>query len=249
MEQNAANKLIKLYAKQLRLPSFNKYTKVVQQLEPNESYADFLLKLMKTELDDRRHTAQKKRIKNARFPTIKTLDEFDTHRLEHISEGCILELSSCDFIGRRQNVIMVCKTHLATALGISACCAGFKVRFYTSGSLATELSEAIQESRLSRLEKSLRKFDLLIIDELSYLTFNRCQSELLFQVISERSERASVIITTNLEFSQWTQLFETEMMVAALVDRLTFNSQILNMNCTTSYRMETALNGQPARRT
>ena len=92
-------------------------------------------------------------------------------------------------------------------------------------------------------------YDLLIIDELSYLTFNRSRSELLFQVVSECSERTSVIITTNLEFSQWTQLFENEMMVAALVDRVTFNSQILNMNCTTSYRMETALNGQPARRT
>lgn len=102
---------------------------------------------------------------------------------------------------------------------------------------------------MSKLERSLSKFDLLIIDELSYLTFNRSQSELLFQVISERSERASVIITTNLEFSQWTQLFENEMMVAALVDRVTFNSQILNMNCTTSYRMETAMNGQTERRT
>ena len=141
------------------------------------------------------------------------------------------------------------KTHLATALGINACCAGFRVRFCTAGSLAAELSEAIQESRLSKLEKSLRKFDLLIIDELSYLTFSRSQSELLFQVISERSERASLIITTNLEFSQWTQLFENEMMVAALVDRVTFHSQILNMNCTTSYRMEKALNGQPSSRT
>lgn len=254
MEQNAANELIKLYAKQLRLPSFNKYAKVVQQLEPSESYADFLLKLMKTELDDRQQTAQEKRIKTAKFPIIKTLDEFDTNRLEHISDGCIRELSSCDFIGKRQNVIMVGnpgsgKTHLATALGINACCAGFRVRFCTASSLAAELSEALQESRLSKLEKSLRKFDLLIIDELSYLTFNRSQSELLFQVISERSERASVIITTNLEFSQWTQLFENEMMVAALVDRVTFNSQILNMNCTTSYRMETALNGQSAHRT
>ena len=141
-------------------------------------YADFLLKMMKTELDDRQHTEQEKRIKNARFPTIKTLDEFDMHRLEHISEDCIRELSSCDFIGKRQNVIMVGnpgsgKTHLATALGINACCAGFKVRFYTAVSLATELSEALQESRLSRLEKSLQKFDLLIIDELSFLTFNR----------------------------------------------------------------------------
>ena len=110
--------------------------------------------------------------------------------------------------------------------------------FCTAGSLAAELSEALQESRLSRLEKPLRKFDLLIIVELSYLRFNRSQSDLLFQVISERSERASVIITTNLEFSYWTQLFENEMMVAPLVDRVTFNSRILNMNCTTSYRME-----------
>ena len=98
-------------------------------------------------------------------------------------------------------------------------------------------------------EGFMLKFDLLIIDELSYLTFNRSRSELLFQVISEGSERASVIITTNLEFSQWTQLFENEMMVAALVDRVTFNSQILNMNCTTSYRMETALNARQPHRT
>lgn len=159
---------------------------------------------MKTELDDRQNTAQGKRIKDARFPTIKTLDAFDTNQLEHIS--CIRELSSCDFIGKRQNVIMVGnpgrgKTHLATTLGINACCPGFKVWFCTAGSLAAELSEPVQESRLSRLEKPLRKFDLLIIVELSYLRFNRNQSELLFQVISERSERASVIITTNLEFS------------------------------------------------
>jgi DNA replication protein DnaC len=231
------------------LPSFNKYAKIIQQLEHDEGYSDFLLKLMKSELDDRQQTAQERRIKNAKFPVIKTIAEFDAQRLEHVSEGCIRQLASCDFIGKRQNVIMVGnpgsgKTHLATALGICACSAGFKVRFCTASTLATELSEALQESRLSRLEKTFSKYDLLIIDELSYLTFNRSQSELLFQVISERSERASVIITTNLEFSQWTQLFENEMMVAALVDRVTFNSQILNMNCTTSFRMEASLSNE-----
>lgn len=170
MEQNVANELIMLYAKQLRLPSFNKFSKVIQQLEPSESYADFFLKLMKTELDDRQHTAQEKRIKTAKFPTKKRSMNF-----EHISEGCIRELATCDFIGKRQNVIMVgnpgsVKTYLAIAL-------------------ANKLSEALQEGRLSKLEWSLSRFDLLIIDELSYLTFN---------------------------------------------------SQILNMNCTTSYRMEAA---------
>ncbi|MBS3982280.1 MAG: ATP-binding protein, partial [Dethiobacter sp.] len=95
--------------------------------------------------------------------------------------------------------------------------------------------------RLSRLEKSLTKFDLLVLDELSYLTFNRHQSEMLFQVISERSERASVIVTTNLEFSRWTELFENELMVAAMIDRLTFRSHVFNMNVKESYRLEQTL--------
>jgi DNA replication protein DnaC len=94
---------------------------------------------------------------------------------------------------------------------------------------------------LSKLEKGLSKIDLLIIDELSYLTFNRHQSEMLFQVISERSERSSIILTTNLEFSSWTDLFENEIMVAALIDRVTFRSHILNMNVKDSYRLEQTL--------
>ena len=101
--------------------------------------------------------------------------------------------------------------------------------------------EAVQMNRFSRLEKSLSKIDLLIIDELSYLTFNRFQSEMLFQIISERSERASVIISTNLEFSEWTQLFENKMMLAALIDRVTFRSFVLNMNCSSSYRIDSTI--------
>ena len=130
------------------------------------------------------------------------------------------------------------KTHMSIALGMKACYSGFNVRFYTAVNLANELAEAVQFHRVSRLEKSLAKVDLLIIDELSYLTFNRHQSEMLFQVISERSERASIIISTNLEFSNWTSLFENEIMVAALIDRITFRSHILNMNVKESYRLE-----------
>lgn len=112
------------------------------------------------------------------------------------------------------------------------------MKFYTAVNLAAELAEASQAARLTRLEKNLSSIDLLIVDELSYMTFNRYQSEMLFQVISERSERASVIITTNLEFSQWIQLFENEMMIAAMIDRLTYRSHILNMNCGKSYRID-----------
>ena len=134
------------------------------------------------------------------------------------------------------------KTHLSIALGMNACEAGYRVKFYTAVNLAAELAEAVQMNRLSKLEKSLSKIDLLIINELSYLTFNRYQSEMLFQIISERSEKASVIISTNLEFSEWTQLFENEMMLAALIDRVTFRSSVLNMNCSSSYRIDSTMN-------
>ena len=233
---------IKLYAKQLRLPTFTNYENVVRQLSPDDGYDKFLCELMKLEVRQRQEAGQRRRIKMARFPFSKTLDEFDYARLEHVSQSFLRELASCDFITKKQNVVMIGnpgsgKSHLSIALGMKACFAGFNVRFYTAVNLANELAEALQFHRLSKLEKSLSKAHLLIIDELSYLTFNRHQSEMLFQVISERSERASVIITTNLEFSSWTDLFDNEMMVAALIDRITFRSHILNMNVKDSYRL------------
>ncbi|HAX72502.1 MAG TPA: AAA family ATPase [Firmicutes bacterium] len=239
-----ANKeMIKLYARQLKTPTFLNYDEVIRQLDPNEGYEVFLKELMRNEVLQRQENLQKRRIKTAKFPVYKTIDEFDLDCLENVSKAYILELANCDFIKEKQNILMIgnCgsgKTHLALALGLKACQCGFNVRFYTAVNLATELSEAFQEGRLSRFEKNLAKVDLLIIDELSYLTFNRHHSELLFQVISERSERGSVIITTNLEFSKWTELFENEMMVSALIDRVTFRSHILDMNVSESYRFK-----------
>lgn len=245
-EINPIKESIKLYAKQLRTPTFVGYENVARQLSPGDGYDKFLCETMKLEVFQRQVAGQKRRIKKAGFPVMKTLDEFRYERLEHVSESFIGELSSCDYIKNRQNIVMIGnpgsgKTHLSIGLGMKACYAGFNVKFYTAVNLANELAEAIQFHRLSKLEKSLSKVDLLIIDELSYLTFNRHQSEMLFQVISERSERASVIITTNLEFSRWTELFENEIMVAALIDRVTFRSHILNMNVKDSYRLEQTL--------
>jgi DNA replication protein DnaC len=243
---NPLKETIKLYAKQLRIPTFPSYENVVRQLAPGDGYDKFLCELMKIEIMQRQEAGQRRRIKKARFPFMKTLDEFDYSRLEHVSESFIFELASCDFIKKRQNVVMIGnpgsgKTHISIGLGLKACHAGFNVRFYTAVNLANELAEAIQFHRSSKFEKNLAKTDLLILDELSYLTFNRHQSEMLFQIISERAERASVIITTNLEFSNWTQLFENEIMVAALIDRITFRSHILNMNVKESYRLEKTL--------
>ena len=158
---------IKIYAKQLRVPTFNNYEKIIRQLSVDDSYEQFL----KQELAERSVTGQKRRIKAATFPSLKTLDEFDMTRLENVSESTVRQLASCDFIKQRQNIVMIGnpgsgKMHLSIALGMNACEAGYRVKFYTAVNLAAELAEAVQMNRLSRLEKSLSKINLLIIDEL-----------------------------------------------------------------------------------
>lgn len=236
---------IELYSKQLRTPMFNNYTDVIRQLDKNQSYEDFLIQLMKLELDSRQESTRKRRIRAAAFPYIKTMDELDYSRFEHMDEAFIKELASCDFVDRKQNIVMIGnpgtgKTHLSIALGIKACMQGMNVKFYTAANLSNELIEAQDNHRLTRLEKQISKVDLLIIDELSYLTFNRHQSELLFKVVADRAERKSVIVSTNLRFSEWTTMFENQTMVTALIDRLTFRSHVLNMNSDNPYRAEHA---------
>lgn len=226
---------IKYYAQQLHLPSFVRYGDVIRKMTPEDGYEQFLEQMLRAETEERLARAQARRLKSAGFPLTKTLDEFDRSQLQHVSEAEIAELATCEFVRSKQNVVMIGnpgtgKTHLAIALGVKAVYAGYRVRFFTAASLATSLTEALSEKELGTFKKNLAKTDLLIIDELSYLTFNRPQSELMFQVISDRSERASVIITTNLDFSDWIQMFENQMMLSAMVDRVTFHSHILNMN-------------------
>lgn len=236
---------IELYAKQLRIPMFNNYHDVIRQLNKEEGYEDFLIHLMKAELNSRQESTRKRKIKTAGFPYIKTMDELDIARFEHMDEAFIKELSTCDFVANKQNIVMIGnpgtgKTHLSIALGVKACMQGMNVKFYTAANLSNELIEAQDNHKLVRLEKQISKADLLIIDELSYLTFNRHQSELLFKVVADRSERRSVIVSTNLRFSEWTSMFENQTMVTALIDRLTFRSHVLNMNSDNPYRAEHA---------
>lgn len=233
---------IALYTKQLRLPSFNNYRQVIEQLDASQGYEEFLIELFKLESQSRAISRQQRRVKAAKFPYTKTFDELDLSRYEHVSEATFKELATCDFVNKRQNIVMIGnpgrgKTHFSIALGIKACMLGMNVKFFTAANLSNELIEAMEYKRILKLEKQLAKVDLLIIDEASYITFNRHQSELLFKVIADRAEQRSVIISTNLSFSNWPQLFENETMVAALVDRLTFRSHILNMNGP-SYRRE-----------
>lgn len=234
-EVNVTGEVIALYCKQLKLPTFNYYEDIIRQLDKDKCYADFLLELLKSESSQRQENNQKRRIKAAKYPYLKTIDEYDLSRLKHVKVPFIWELAGCDYIDKNQNVIMIGnpgtgKTHLAIGLGMKACINGYSVKFYTAASLATELVEASDYKRLTKLEHQLSSVDLLIIDELSYLSFNRHQSDLLFKIISDRSEKGSIIITTNLEFSKWTELFDNPTMVSALVDRITFRSHVLNMN-------------------
>jgi DNA replication protein DnaC len=155
------------------------------------------------------------------------------------------DLAGCSYIYERRNVIFLGrsgtgKTHMVTALGLEACRNNFRTRFVTCYGLANELIEAREERVLQRLLQRYSRYDLLILDELGYLPFSKEGSELLFQVLAERHEKGSVMITTNLGFADWTQVFGDPVMTAALLDRLTHKAHIIN--CTwESYRLKQSL--------
>lgn len=242
--------LIRFYARHLKIPAFADYTEILRQADPASNFSDLLLELMKAETVSRQENQNRRRLKTAGFPYLKTMEEFDCGQLnETVLPLFLQELASCQFVQDRQNIIMIGnpgrgKTHLAIALGLKACTKGCNVLFKNAATLSTELCEAKDNYHLGKLERTLAKADLLILDELSYLSFNRHQSELLFKVISDRSEKASTIVTTNLPFSKWTDLFENTTMVAALIDRLTFRSHVLDMNGD-SYRLKAMMKGKP----
>ena len=244
-----AQSLIRLYARELRLPTFANYEQLVREATAQGwGYEDFLSQLLAREIENRKENQRQRRVRAAGFPLQKTLDTFDFSHTPHLEEALVWELAKGQFIADHQNLILLGnpgtgKTHLSIALGLKACAAGYRVRFTTAAGLVNELTEAREEHRLTRLIRQLAKADLLIIDELSYLTFSKASAELLFQVVSERSERGSVIITTNLEFSRWTEIFGDQMLTAALVDRLIHRSYILNMNGQ-SYRLKQQREGR-----
>jgi DNA replication protein DnaC len=237
--------LIQLYAKALRLPTVADCAAIVREATQQRwGYEEFLRAVLQRELEQRQDNQRKRRVKAARFPQIKTLDTFDFGWLKHVEKAQVYELATGRFIEKKQPVLMfgnpgTGKTHLAIALAYQVCQLGYTTRFYTAGELVTDLAEASQQGRLSALQAKLIKVDLLVIDELSYISFGRASAELLFQVISNRYERGSLLITTNLPFSRWTELFGDATLTAALVDRLAHRAILLDMNGE-SYRLKQA---------
>ena len=225
---NKSTMLLEHHLKELKLPTFlREYDKLATQCATEGAdHPDYLLRLSELELIDRHHRMVDRRIKAARFPTTKSLDTFDFLSMPSLNKALVLELARCEYIERCHNVIVVGnsgtgKTHIALGLGLAACQRGLSVGFTTAAALVHELIEARDERRLLNLQRRLARVKLLIIDELGFVPLSKAGAELLFEVFSQRYERGSVLVTSNLPFDEWTEVFGSERLTGALLDRLT----------------------------
>lgn len=238
--------LLKHHLKALKLPTMQAECEklAARAARDNADHLAFLLQLCELELLERERKAAERRLKAARFPNHKLLDEFDFAARPSVNRPLVLDLAKGEYLDRRENVLLVGpsgtgKTHLATALGIAACGQGRKVRFFRVTELITLLQEAKEERQLLRLRQQLAKLDLLILDELGYVPAGKAGAELLFDVIATAYERNSLIVTTNLPFENWTEVLGSERLTGAALDRLTHRCQILETTGE-SYRLQDA---------
>jgi DNA replication protein DnaC len=235
--------LLDHHLKTLKLPTFLRdYNKVARQCAAEGlDHVPFLARLVELEMIDRERRMIERRIKTARFPAIKSLDSFDFKAIPSLNKMRVLELARCEWIERRENVIALGpsgtgKTHVALGLGLAACQKGLAVGFITAAAVVHALMEARDERQLQRFQKQLVKHKLLIIDELGFVPLSKTGAELLFETISQRYEQGSILITSNLPFDEWTEIFGSERLTGALLDRLTHHVNILEMNGE-SYRL------------
>jgi DNA replication protein DnaC len=238
-EKDKPTVLLEYYLKKLRLPTMlREYGSMAAICQKDRTdFPTYLLRLIERELLDREKRAAERRVKDANFPVLKTIDTFDFKAQPSINEQLVRELMRGEYIDKKENVLLIGnpgtgKTHLASALAFSACAHGRKARFYTVTGLVTELVECREERRLQRLEKQLQRLHLLILDELGYVPFTKTGAELLFEVISRAYE-------PNLPFEQWTEVFGSERLAGALLDRITHRCHILEANGE-SYRLRQA---------
>ncbi len=229
--------LLQHHLRKLKLPTFqSEHAKLARQCATEgKDHVQYLLRLCELELIERERRMIERRIKAARFPATKSLDSFDFKAIPSLNKALTMELARCEFVDRRENVIALGpsgtgKTHVTLGLGLAACQKGLKVRFTTAAALVHELIEAVDDRRLQRLQKTLASQDLLLIDELGFVPLSKTGAELLFEIISQRYERGSIIITSNLPFDEWTEVFGSERLTGAILDRLTHHVHILEMN-------------------
>lgn len=241
------NLLLESYLTALRLPAFvAQYRRIAEDAaRENLSYERFLLALAEHEVRHRDAQRRTQRIRAAHFPVLKELADFDFSLLPTLNKQLILELAEGHYIAKAHPILLVGnpglgKTHLATGLALAACRQGYHVRFYTAAELVGELLQAHEERRLQRVIAHALKQQLIVLDELGFIPFSTLGAQLIFQYCSALHERVALIVTSNLRFADWTQVFGDERLTVALLDRLTFRGQIVEL-VGESYRFRSRL--------
>jgi len=240
--------LLKNYLKTLKLPTVRAEYKAVARgcHQADASYEEYLEKLMELEVQHRLAQSIERRLKQAGFPVVKEMSAYRFADVPKLNKKRVLDLARCQFIDARTNLVLngspgVGKTHLAIAFGREACRRGYKVKFFTAAELVNTYIEARQERQILRLEKNIRNCDLIIIDELGYIPLDRIGAEHLFGFFSQCYELTSLVVTTNLPFADWPQIFaDDERLAGALLDRLTHHVHILEI-VADSYRLKSSL--------
>ena len=240
--------LLNSYLKALKLPTIRaEYITIARKCsQENSAYEDFLQQLAELEVQHRTAAAIERRLKQACFPMVKEMSNYKFADVPKLNKKYILDLARCQFVDKRANLVLtgppgVGKTHLAIAFGREACRRGYKVRFFTASELVNTYVEARQERTVLKLEKNISRCDLIIIDELGYIPLDRIGAEHLFGFFSQCYERTSLIVTTNLPFADWPQIFaEDERLAGALLDRLTHHVHILEI-IADSFRLKSSL--------
>jgi DNA replication protein DnaC len=231
------DKEIQALCKRMKLPGvYGSYERITREArEQKISFSEYLIHILRSESESRDEKGILKRIAQAHFPSIKRFDSLEEERLPKEARDRLPELKNLDFVTHNQNVLMIGnsgsgKSHLAIAMGVKACERGYKVMFKTAAGLINELKEAKSQKQLLRFQKTWANVSVVIIDELGYLSFDLEGAELLFEYLALRYEQKSTIITSNLIFSEWVKIFKDQTLTMALLDRITQNAMILNMN-------------------
>ncbi len=239
----AALASIDISARSLRLPSVRIRAQALagEAERDHATYLEFLANVLAAEFDDREERRRQRRIAAAAFPRLKRLSDFDLDAARNINAATIAMLSSGSYLERGEPVVMLGdsgtgKSHLLIGLGLKACEQGHSVRYVTCAQLVNELAEAADERRLSKLVARYGRVDLLLLDELGYVALDTRGAELLFQILTEREEKSSVATASNLPFSEWGKVISDVRLVAAIIDRLTFNATIIETG-SDSYRL------------
>jgi DNA replication protein DnaC len=245
MTDTAATAAIGAATRELRLPVVRKDAGRLAEIAERSqiSYLAFLAEVLSAEVDERAERRRQRRVTEAKFPRIKRLADFDVSSATTVNPATLATLASCAFLDAGDPVVLLGdsgtgKSHLLISLGLAACEQGRRVRYATCAQLVNELAEAADDRRLSRIVARYGRLDLLCLDELGYVQLDARGSELLFQILTEREERGSVAVASNLPFSEWGQIIPDPRLVAAIIDRVTFNAHIIETG-TKSYRLNT----------